>query len=183
MDIHTLFNSTPEFNKRLLAALVDLDMLEQCLGLEMDHICIRLDTDSSVQLMHRELLAVGTNISTAMVHGRLIHLIKLNKPLQIGPWSVGCVELPYPHPDKPYVNGWEHVEFVLLSQANTMEALQDSFDEMFPRLSSEHMSARHERRDSLPNAEGDQLPNPTIALTKDDVGIKFHPLSIQEVVA
>jgi len=33
-----------------------------------------------------------------------------------------------------------------------------------------------------PQAESDQKPNPTISIKVDGVGIKFHAISIQEVV-
>jgi predicted metalloenzyme YecM len=182
MIMHGLLDSTANFEKRLLAALKALDIKEQCCCLELDHICVRLDTVDSVQRLQRELLSIGRNISTAIVNGRPIYIIELYEPLQVAGWMVKCVELPHPHPDKLFQNGWEHVEFVLPCATNTPKALQEAFEELFPRLHSSVMQEKYERTDSQPGVDGDQKPNPTISLKINGVGIKFHPLSIQEVV-
>ncbi|WP_199899854.1 VOC family protein, partial [Franconibacter helveticus] len=36
---------------------------------------------------------------------------------------------------------------------------------------------------SSPKGEGERLPNPTLAVTDKTVTIKFHPFSIEEIVA
>jgi predicted metalloenzyme YecM len=49
-------------------------------------------------------------------------------------------------------------------------------------ISLEELKQNYSYSEDEPQAEGDQKPNPTISIKVDGVGIKFHALSIQDVV-
>jgi predicted metalloenzyme YecM len=180
MDIYDLFKSAETFGVRLEAMLSELGILESCRVLHMDHIGIRFRNESDVEELYEFLVHVGEDISTAVVNGRLIHLIQLLEPLQVGSWSTSCVELPYPKSGSVHVDGWEHVEFVLPGEHPDMGGLQLDFAAEFPSLFGPSVG-KYKRKDSQPHADDDQLDNPTIAITAADVTAKFHPRPIQEV--
>lgn len=183
MDLTTLQSQLPDFASRLEAALHKLQLVDQCLSLVMDHICVRLPTDAAVLALKSELETIGQTISTANVNGRDIYIVQLAEPLQVGRWATSAIELPHPKLSSPYIDGWEHVEFVLPDTPNTMFGLRQSFDRLFPHLRELGHRGQFQRKDSEPTADGsDQLPNPTIAISVGDVTIKFHAVSIQEVV-
>lgn len=182
MKVVDLFKQVDAFTLRLEQMLSKLEMLDVCKGLRMDHVCVRLSQADQVQELERDLLVLAQCISTAQIAGRLIHIFELSEPLQIGQWFTRGVELPYPKPAQSYRNDWEHVEFVLPEAENNMRSLREAFDRRFPHLSNSKFCQLYQRKDSEPNAAGDQIPNPTIAIMLGGVTAKFHPRSIQEVV-
>lgn len=171
------------FGTRLTAVLQDLQLLDACSQMMLDHICVRLPTISQVEDLEQELNTVGQHLSTALVNGRPIMIYDLHTPLQVGEyWSTTGVELPFPKVGKSYPDGWEHVEFVLPHTENNFDALRNRFNSWFPHLIQPGFVNKYTRHDSEPQAAGDQQPNPTIALQSAGIGIKFHALPIQAVV-
>ena len=176
MKLDELINSTKFFVEQLEYELTAAGLIAGCTSLMIDHICVRLSEAGDVEKLHQEIIETGygQNISTAIVSGRKIHILKLHHPIQIGPWSTYCIELPYPKPGHLYGDGWEHVEFVLPS-APTVQGIADAFTSMFPGCSEPYEV-------KVPSVDSDQLPNPSVDLVLDGVGVKFHPYSIEEVV-
>ena len=182
MNTTNLLSSTNAFAARLEAILNDLQMFGVCKALQMDHICVRTSSVEQTEHIHNSLELVGSTISTAEVGGRLIHIIQLTEPVQVGHWETNAVELPYPKQNRPYTDGWEHVEFVLPGTENTMTDVRGVFDSLFPHLVQSRFVEQYQRKDDEPKASGDQLPNPTIGIKAAGIGIKFHARSIQAVV-
>ena len=91
------------------------------------------------------------------------------------------MELPYPKQNHDYADGWEHIEFVLNDAENTMDGVRRALQEKF-KLDFDLLKSKYNYSEDEPHAEGDQLPNPTIGLKVNGVGIKFHAKPIQEVV-
>ena len=172
----------PDFVEKLRAALAELQILEYCQTLEMDHICIRLADKTKVAALQRELEQIGETISENIVAGRPIPIIQLSEPLAIGTWQTYGIELPYPKEKHAYTDGWEHVEFILPAKAHTAEALEKAFFTLFPHLDKNNLVDTYQYKMDELHAEDDQLPNPTICVKVNGIGIKFHTLSIQEVV-
>lgn len=170
------------FSNRLNDSLKELDIFEKCADLEIDHICVRLKNESDVNGLKIQLAEVGQIISSVQVNGREISIIELNQPLQLGLWQTKGVELPYPKPNHRYTDGWEHVEFVLTGTENTMDGVRKAFTNKFPNLDLQKLEKEYGYSEDEPHAEGDQIPNPTIALKVNGVGIKFHANPIQVVV-
>ena len=169
------------FSRKLTSALEELDILEECKGLQIDHICVRLKNNNDVAELKNELSGFGQIISSVEVNGREISILQLSQPLQLGFWQTSGVELPYPKQNHDYPDGWEHIEFVLNDTENTMDGVRNAFQEKF-KLDHDLLKSKYSYSEDEPHAEGDQLPNPTIGLKVNGVGIKFHARPIQEVV-
>ncbi len=176
-----LQSQTAAFSTRLNTALLELQILEECKDLEIDHICVRLKNHSDVDRLKAESNKFGQIISSVEVNGREISIIQLNEPLDLGAWQTYVVELPYPKKNHPYIDGWEHIEFVLSDAENTMVGIRQAFQEKF-KLDTQLLKRDYCYSEDEPHADGDQLPNPTIGLKINGVGIKFHAKPIQAVV-
>jgi predicted metalloenzyme YecM len=171
------------FESRLTDALEVLGSRAVCETLSIDHACVRFRDPHDVDALRIELRSLGTEISSVIVNGRIISIFELQVPILLGSWKVFGIEVPYPKPDHRYVDGWEHVEFVLTNTANTMGAVRDSCTtHIIPHIALEKFKQSYEYEEDEPSAPDDQIPNPTIGLKVNGIGIKFHARPIQEVV-
>lgn len=170
------------FSEKLKSALIDLGILEECKDLEIDHICVRLKNKDDVFTLKEQLLKVGQIISAVNVNGREIAIIQLTQPLNLGSWQTCGVELPFPKQKHDHSDGWEHVEFVLNCAENTMSGVRDAFKNKFPNLTPEKLQTDYSYSEDETHADGDQIPNPTIGIKVNGIGLKFHANPIQEVV-
>mgnify|MGYP006139750369 FL=1 len=178
-----LLNEIDSFSDKLNAALQQLDILDPCKDLKIDHICVRLKHNSDVDRLKAQIAQSGQLISTANVNGREISIIQLHSPIMVGAWKVSGVEIPYPKPGHAYEDGWEHVEFVLNGAENTMDGVREAFTESFPNLPIDKLRADYGYSEDALLADSDQMPNPTMGVRVNGVGLKFHAHPIQVVVA
>lgn len=157
--------------------------LARRLGLELgslsaDHISVRCHQNTTAERWQNGLLQCGTCFSDSMIKGRPVKLFRLNTPLQLAPWSFSVIELPWPGEKRYPHEGWEHIEIVLSGEPDTLAARALSL------LSDEGLRQPDIFvKSSCPDAKGDILPNPTLAVTDGCVTIKFHPWAIEDVVA
>lgn len=163
------------FSAKLDSALEELGILEQCKGLEIDHICVRLKNGSDVDDLKIQLSEAGQMISSVNVNGREISMIQFNEALSLGSWRTYGVELQYPKENHNYAVGWEHVEFVLSGADNTMDSVRQAFMDTFSNLDKGQLESDYSYSEDEPHADSDQIPNPT-------VGLKFYANPIQVVV-
>lgn len=170
------------FSEKLESALEELGILEECKGLEIDHICVRLKNAADVDNLKIQLSEAGQVISSVNVNGREISMIQLNEALKLGSWQTYGVELPYPKENHSYTDGWEHVEFVLNGAENTMGGVRKAFMNTFNELDRTQLENDYAYSEDEPHADGDQIPNPTVGLKVNGVGLKFHANPIQVVV-
>lgn len=119
------------FSLKLKAALKELNIDDICYRLEIDHMCVRLKDIDNVVSLKQELEGFGSVISSSNVNGREIITVQLNEPLDLGDWKVYGVELPYPKVIHNYLDGWEHVEFVLPYSENTITGIRAAFLKCF----------------------------------------------------
>lgn len=178
----TLQTQLADFSERLNTSLQELGIQDICTDLSIDHICVRLKETNDVENLKQELELLGKIISAVNVNGREIMIIQLNQAIDLGHWKTFGVELPNPKPNHNYHDGWEHVEFVLSDAENTMHGVRKAFTEKFPNLNIQKLKDDYSYSEDEPHADGDQLPNPTIGLKVNGVGIKFHANPIQKVV-
>lgn len=174
----SLQNNIPEFAKNLLASLDELGIREKCEKLELDHFCVRLSNITEIDQLKLELANIAKNISTVDVNGRPISIFQLDTPLQVGLWSVKGLEVPNPKQNNTYADGWEHVEFVLPASKNTMSEIRNSFEQLLPNLNND----KYRYSENEPQTDDNEIPNPTISIRVNNIGIKFHANSIQKVV-
>ncbi len=185
LEPQQLFNNLDSFviKAKQLAKELGINIAE----LDADHIAIRMNQANLVQQAHKAWLKYGSEISSAQINGRPIIVILFNQPLRVGSWCVECLELPYPARGKTYPQqGWEHMEFVISSDAQTAEGYLDDLKRQFPQLAQNwHRlnDANIEVKLSCPKGEHERLANPTIAFKRGGICIKFHPHSLKTVVA
>ena len=116
-------------------------------------------------------------LSENMINGRPICLFKLASQ---SAWRTGAhiVELPWPGEKRYPHEGWEHIEIVLPGDPATLNA------RALALLADDGLSQPGiVVKTSSPKGEHERLPNPTLAVTDGSVTVKFHPWSIEQIVA
>ncbi|MDG6882374.1 Uncharacterized protein conserved in bacteria [Phocoenobacter uteri] len=152
---------------------------------QIDHLAIRLNQKETAQLCLVTLLKYGKVISDNMVNGRPIYIIKLNEPLIIANQKVDVIELPFPKGKTYPVEGLEHIEIVMPFVENETtqqwcERIQTTF--------LWHKNPQLKVKVSEPKVDGEQLPNPSIAVsfvdsTENHTCIKIHPYTLEKVIS
>ncbi|MBY6197613.1 VOC family protein [Vibrio hangzhouensis] len=154
---------------------------------QADHIAMRINDSEVAKAAHQAWLPYGQVISEAQINGRPIVVLAFNQPIKSHGWSIECLELPYPAIGKQHpVEDWEHVEFVVPSQAQTAEAFLQDLYSKFPELESQLEKAKTQGvkvKLSSPKGEGERLANPTVAFKFNNICIKLHPHSLKNIVA
>ncbi|GGQ18914.1 VOC family protein [Shewanella litoralis] len=186
MNYQHLQQTWADFSVRITAFIEQLGL--DRLSLQADHAALRVNNNQTAQLLADEFSQYGEVISNNMINGRPILIIKLTEPLVIGSMQITCVELPFPS-DKAYpVEGWEHIELVFPSQAQTCEALVAELIEHAPQLASIIDNAQAgvgkiKVKQSSPKGDNERLANPTIAFKANGICVKVHPHDIQTIIA
>ncbi len=188
-------------NKRLLPnqMLQDLDGFmqkiddfAQVIGMDLsfaqaDHIALRINDRALAEQAHQAWESHGKVISKAEINGRPIIVLEFENPLRAKGWTIECLELPYPAAGRSYPNeGWEHVEFVVPSHAETAQEYLDDLLHTYPYFRQQFSQLEQlgvKVKLSSPKGEGERLNNPTVAFKKDGLCIKLHPHSLKAIVA
>ncbi|MEI2264123.1 VOC family protein [Erwinia sp. CGal63] len=162
--------------------LQSINELAERLGLDLttlaaDHIAVRCHQTATAERWKKGFLQHGVLFSEKMIGGRPVALFELHEPLQVGPWRISMVELPWPGKKIYRHEGWEHIEIVLPGDESQLSA------RALALLSDESLSKPGiSVKNSAPKGEGERLPNPTLAVSDGRVTIKFHPWSLKEIV-
>ncbi len=179
-----MISNLDQFSNRVLSLLSQIG-LDLC-SYPIDHIALRINELQLAVLAHRAWKSLGKEISTAQINGRPIIVFKLKGSLNVGGWSVDCLELPYPAEGKIYPEqGWEHVEFVISSEAQTVDEYLAELKARFPVLKSNWDNFAQmgiKTKLSSPKGSAERLVNPTVAFKKDGVCIKLHPHRLEDIV-
>ncbi|WP_133407460.1 VOC family protein [Parashewanella tropica] len=170
-----------DFCRKILKFTQELGLSD--LNLECDHTAIRVNSVALGDQLRNFFSDKGTIISENVINGRPILIIKLDEPLMLGTLSVPCIELPYPSGKAYPQEGWEHIELVIPSKAQSCEQLVEDVLFLAPQLAP-HLNNETKVKVKLssPSGEHERLPNPTIAFKKDNICIKLHPYSIQDII-
>ncbi|TCW17516.1 hypothetical protein EDF73_101158 [Raoultella sp. BIGb0138] len=160
-----------------------LNGLANRLGLDIaplaaDHISLRCHQNTTAERWRRGFERCGTLLSENTINGRPICLFKLDEPICVAHWRFQVVELPWPGEKRYPHEGWEHVEIVLPGEPDSLNA------RALALLSDDGLSQPGIFvKTSSPKGERERLPNPTLAVTDGSVTVKFHPWSIEQIVA
>lgn len=166
----------PRFSEALLALTDKLGL--DIPPLDADHISLRCHQNATAERWRQGLEQCGALLSENIINGRPICLFKLHQPVCVAHWQFSVVELPWPGEKRYPHEGWEHIEIVLPGEPETLNARALSL------LSDEGLSLPGVVvKTSSPQSEGERLPNPTLAVTDGNVTLKFHPWSIEAIVA
>ncbi|MDW6017706.1 VOC family protein [Vibrio plantisponsor] len=153
---------------------------------QLDHIAMRINELELAKLAHQAWAQEGEVISQTQINGRPIIVIAFNEPLVANAWKIECLELPYPAEGKIYPEqSWEHVEFVVPSEAQTADDYLAHLKQVFPDLALnwDNLADKGVKvKLSSPKGEGERLNNPTVAFKWQGVCIKLHPHSLKNIV-
>lgn len=152
-----------------------------------DHIALRINDPNLAALAHKAWLNEGREISNAEINGRPIIVLEFSSPLQVLGWSIECLELPYPAAGKIYPQQtWEHVEFVVQSDAQTAQEYLYDIQSRYPSLQAQWDKLESKGvkvKLSSPKGDGERLNNPTVVFKWQGICIKLHPHSLKDIVA
>lgn len=175
-ELQDIAADLPRFTDALtgLATRLGLDITP----LTADHISLRCHQNATAERWRKGLLQCGALLSENIINGRPICLFKLAEPIHVAHWQFSVVELPWPGEKRYPHEGWEHIEIVLPGDPATLNARAVAL------LSDEGLCQKGIAvKTSSPKGERERLPNPTLAVTDGTVTIKFHPWSIEDIVA
>ncbi|XTZ39995.1 VOC family protein [Salmonella enterica] len=157
-----------------LACRLGLDMAP----LNADHISLRCHQNTTAERWRRGLEQCGELLCENIINGRPICLFKLHQPIAVLHWQFTVIELPWPGEKRYPHEGWEHIEIVLPGAPEKLNA------RALALLADEGLAQPGiVVKTSSPHGKRERLPNPTLAVTDGSVTIKFHPSSIEEIVA
>ncbi|WP_072568855.1 MULTISPECIES: VOC family protein [unclassified Enterobacter] len=175
-ELHDISADLPRFTLALteLATRLGLDIAP----LDADHISLRCHQNATAERWRTGLEQCGELLSETLINGRPICLFKLHEPVTVAHWQFKVVELPWPGEKRYPHEGWEHIEIVLPGDPQSLNA------RALALLADEGLSQPGiVVKTSSPKGERERLPNPTLAVSDGKVTIKFHPWSIEEIVA
>ncbi|MDA9556848.1 VOC family protein [Vibrio sp.] len=174
-----LISQLPVFNQRVRELA---DCLEMNIDrMDIDHIALRINDINTAKRAHEQWLHYGKELSCAEVNGRPIVIIELDKPLILGGSTTQCIELPYPAEGKLYpVEGWEHIE-VVLPHDNQWDNYITQVEQSLPS-ESYRKERKIKQKNSSPSSKGERIPNPTVALKRDNICIKVHPHPLKTII-
>lgn len=175
-ELQDIVADLPRFTDALtgLAARLGLDIAP----LDADHISLRCHQNATAERWRKGFEQCGALLSENIINERPICLFKLARPVTVAHWAFSVVELPWPGEKRYPHEGWEHIEIVLPGEPETLNARAVAL------LSDEGLRQKGIAvKTSSPKGERERLPNPTLAVTDGSVTIKFHPWSIEAIVA
>jgi uncharacterized protein len=183
-DLHPrkMLAQLPEFIDAISALMIDLGI--SLSGCKADHIALRVNDRTMAEKLHQAWLAYGCEWSNNIINGRPIIIIGFTQPLSVGDWNIEALELPYPS-DKVYEHqGWEHIEFVIPSNARTTAEFKEVLLQQLPSLDWNGLNQKGiQVKASSPAGENERLPNPTFAFKRDGVCIKLHGHALKTILA
>ncbi|WP_298442246.1 VOC family protein [uncultured Ferrimonas sp.] len=153
--------------------------------LQADHVALRITELNHALAIKDALLERGQLLSEKEINGRPILLIQLNTPMQVGPWAIELVELPFPD-GKKRRDGWEHVELILPCDAQDKAQILTAIRQVpaiiakWPVLSDGSIGI--EMKASCPKGEDEPVTNPTVAFRHEGITVKVHPWDIRQVL-
>ena len=177
-----LYREYQDFERKIQALATEMRV--NLTDYVIDHLALRVNSSEMGQNWLVRLLKCGTILADNLVNGRVIYLIQLDEPLPFLNQFIDIIELPFPK-DKTYrYETWEHIEFVLPFLA------KESTNEWITRVQSIFLWNQFDAltiKVSEPKAEGELLPNPSIAVSlknnlQNHTSIKVHPYSIKKIV-
>ena len=177
-----LYAEIPEFEQKIqqLAEKMAVDLSR----FEIDHLSVRVNTEQNANFWLTLLLNYGKILSDNFVNGRVIYLIQLDTPLSFLGQAVDVIELPFPKNKNYPIESWEHIEIVMpFLTGENVQQWRQRIENQFLWNQQNELKVKF----SEPQAEGEQLPNPSIAVSFRDASqnhtcIKVHPYTIKKII-
>ncbi|MEL6987605.1 MAG: VOC family protein [Bacteroidota bacterium] len=129
---------------------------------QLDHICYRVETMERYTLLKHQLRTIAFPFHESLIAGRMISILKFVKPLKWLHGEIEFLELPAPKPNRPYKEGFEHIEFVVDQNLG-------HFINTYPRIAF--------------NTKGlSKALNADVKIQFEKYAVKFHCLPIDQVI-
>ncbi|OOF66283.1 VOC family protein [Rodentibacter sp. Ppn85] len=171
-----------DFERKIqeLANMMEINLSDY----EIDHLALRVNSEQKAKNWLTHLLKCGRILSDDIINGRSIYLIQLEKPLAFAGRFIDVIELPFPKNKQYPQETWEHIEIVVPFLAG--EQTEDWVERINKQFLWQRLS-KLTTKVSEPKAEGERLPNPSIAVSFVDKSenytcIKIHPYSIKKIL-
>lgn len=148
------------FLRKLFAALAECSV--DVSGLELDHLCYRVETLDRYVALKEGLDAEGTLLAENSIGGRPIACYRLHDPFQFEERRIEVLELTAPKPGSPYPEGYEHAEFVVNEDLL-------AFTQRHPQLEWDL-------------SDIDKTTNADVRIRFDGFSVKFHRRPLAEVI-
>lgn len=137
--------------------------------LQLDHLCYRVETADQYEKLKAQLLDENELLVESPINGRRIATFRMAEPFCFREREIWLLEVPEPKPGSPYVEGWEHVEFVT-----------DRPLEAFAEWMVEHLGVEDE---DIDRSGIDKALNADLRLRlAGGLSVKFHELPLDEVI-
>lgn len=190
---HDLFQKTTALLPNLWADFVAFEqkilhlaesMQVNLADFKIDHLAIRVNLCKDAENWLTALLKCGRILSDNQVNGRVIYLIELTEPLTFAGQPVTVIELPFPKNKIYPQEGFEHIEIVVPFLAGETTPIWEN--RILTQFNWDNNSTFSIKIDE-PKVEGEQLPNPSIAVSFADkrqnhTCIKVHPYNIKQII-
>lgn len=177
-----LYQELPLFQEKIqqLAAVMKVNLADY----QIDHLALRANTEEKAKNWLTELLKCGRILSDNIVNGRPIYLIELDEPVDFIGQPVDVIELPFPKNKQYPQETWEHIEIVMPFLSH--ESVEDWINRICNTFLWKELTQLTMKM-SEPKVEGEQLPNPSIAVsfvdkTENHVCIKVHPYTVKKIL-
>ena len=177
------FGDLSQFEQKILqiSKIAQIDLSQY----EIDHLAVRMNDVQTAEKWRKFLSENAKILKESKVNGRPIGLFQLNQAVDFCGQKVKIIELPFPKGKIYPVEGWEHIEAVIpMQQGESVDCWVKRVCEMFRLTENPALTLKI----SQPVVEGEQLPNPTIAINVKNATLgnhsclKLHPYGINDVI-
>jgi predicted metalloenzyme YecM len=158
-DITSILGNVHGFLDRAFSHLEELEV--DVSEYEMTHLCYRVATEKEFLSKKEDLSKMGTMISEVLAEGRPYLVFKLHHPITYHEYEVSLIALPYPKPNNSYDTALQHVAFLMKEELSTLL-------NQYPHLEFDTLELQ-------------RASHPEIKLRFDDLVVKFHNLSLEEL--
>ena len=177
------FGDLSQFEQKIqqIAEIAGIDLRQY----EIDHLAVRMNSLETAEKW-RDLLVKNVKIlKESKVNGRPIGLFELKQAVDFCGQKVKIVELPFPKGKIYPQEGWEHAEAIIpMLEGEKVDQWISRVQKMFSLKENSELSLKI----SQPEVEGEQLPNPTIAINVKNATLcnhsclKLHPYGINDII-
>lgn len=159
-SIHNILGTPEPFLLEIFRNLkMDSVDISRC---TLDHLCYRVETYERYSLLKTQLLEAGTLLTESEIGGRPIASFKLSQPIVFKNRAIDVIELPAPKKGSFYLEGYEHVEFVI-------DVDFETFIKKYPQVEFDKRAIK-------------KPVNPEIIIKYGELSVKFHHQTLEYVI-
>ena len=166
------FGDLSQFEQKIqqIAEIAEIDLSKY----EIDHLAVRMNTFETAKKWRNLLVENVNTLKESKVNGRLIGLFELTQAVDFLGQKVKIIELPFP----------KSKAVIPMQQSENVDSWIERVIKMFALNENPKLNIKI----SQPEVEGEQLPNPTIAINVKNATLsnhsclKLHPYGINDII-